>query len=220
MSIRDIDNYDLFKRFFGRSGGNTGRGFFDMDPFSAFEEMKEEMGRMFGQFQDIQTNAPKELVREYQTPDGGKVREVGPIVYGYSMTIGPDGKPKVREFGNVKSPGQMGLTTSTSAGRGAKPSQQITAEREPLVDVNTNDKEVKVVLELPGVKKEDIKISAYGEAVEVTANNAQRKYHKTIELPKEANTDTAKSTYHNGILEITFSKRENAKPKGREIKIE
>ena len=92
--------------------------------------------------------------------------------------------------------------------------------KEPLVDVNTTDKEVKVVLELPGVKKEGIKISAYDEAVEVTANNAQRKYHKTIELPKEANTDTAKSTYHNGILEITFSKRENPKPKGKEIKIE
>jgi hypothetical protein len=30
------------------------------------------------------------------------------IVYGYSMTIGPDGKPKVREFGNVKSPFQGG----------------------------------------------------------------------------------------------------------------
>ena len=220
MSIRDIDDYDLFKRFFGRSGGNTRRGFFDIDPSRAFEEMEEEMGRMFGQFQDIQTNAPKELVREYQTPDGGNVREVGPIVYGYSMTIGPDGKPKVMEFGNVKSPGQIGLTTSTSAGRGAKPSQQIKAEREPLLDINTNDKEVKVVLELPGVNKEDIKINAYGEAVEVTANNAQRKYHKTIELPKEANTDTAKSTYHNGILEIIFSKRENAKPKGKEIKIE
>ena len=220
MSIRDIDDYDLFKRFFGRSGGNMRRGFFDMDPSRAFEEMEEEMRRMFGQFQDIQTNAPKELVREYQTPDGGNVREVGPIVYGYSMTIGPDGKPKVREFGNVKSPGQMGLTTSTSTGRGAKPSQQITAEREPLVDVNTNDKEVKVVLELPGVNKENIKINAYGEAVEVTANNAQRKYHKTIELPKEVSTDTAKSTYHNGILEITFSKRENTKPMGREVKVE
>ena len=60
--------------------------------------------------------------------------------------------------------------------------------KEPLVDVNTTDKEVKVVLELPGVKKEGIKISAYDEAVEVTANNAQRKYHKTIELSKEANT--------------------------------
>ena len=223
MNIRPIDNNnDRFNRFFdfgGMRGSGWGR-LFDMDPFKEFEDMEEQTGRMFGQLKDIQTNAPKELVREYQAADGAKVREVGPLVYGYSMTIGPDGKPKVREFGNVKSPGQMGLTTSTSIGKGAKPSQQITAEREPLVDVNTTDKEVKVVLEMPGVKKEDIKISTYGAAVEVTANTAQRKYHKTIELPKEVNIDTAKSTYHNGILEITFSKRENAKPKGKEIKIE
>ena len=52
---------------------------------------------------------PKELVREYQTPEGEKVREVGPIVYGYSMTIGPDGKPHVREFGNVKSLGSSAI---------------------------------------------------------------------------------------------------------------
>ena len=45
---------------------------------------------------------PEELVREYQAPDGTKVREVGPIVYGYSMTIGPDGKPHISQFGNVK----------------------------------------------------------------------------------------------------------------------
>ena len=64
--------------------------------------MHREMNRMFNVFNDISTNAPKELVREYETLDGDKVREVGPIVYGYSMTIGPDGKPHVKEFGNVK----------------------------------------------------------------------------------------------------------------------
>jgi HSP20 family protein len=225
MSIRHKDNNnddDWFNRFFDFGGmRRSGWGrLFDMDPFREFEDMEKEMGRAFGQLSDIQTNAPKELIREYQRPDGTKVREVGPMVYGYSMTIGPDGKPKVREFGNVKPNGQMGLTTRTSTGGGTKPAQQITAEREPLVDVNTTDKEVKVVLEIPGVKKEDIKINAYDEAVEVTANNTQRKYHKTIELPQEANTDTAKSTYHNGILEITFSKKENPKPKGKEIRIE
>jgi HSP20 family molecular chaperone IbpA len=57
-----------------------------------------------------------------------------------------------------------------------------------------------VVLEILGVKKEDIMISAYGEAVEVTADNAQRKYPKTIEPPQKVNTDTAKSTYLNSIL--------------------
>jgi HSP20 family protein len=198
---------------------DSDRGLFGMDPFKEFDDMQREMDNMYGQLQDIQTNAPKELIREYQTPDGTTIREVGPLVYGYSMTLGPDGKPQVREFGNVKSSGQLGITGTRGTATKSSP-QQVTAEREPLVDVNTTDKEVKVVLEIPGVKKEDIKLSAYDEAVEVTANNPQRKYHKVIDLPKEANPKTAKSTYQNGILEITFSKKENAKPKGKEIKIE
>jgi HSP20 family protein len=234
MSIRDIDNYDLFKRFFGNSGSNR-RGFFGIDPFRAFEDMQQEMERMFSQINNIQTNAPKELVREYQTPDGGTVREVGPIVYGYSMTIGPDGKPKVREFGNVNSIGQaMGKATAgieggVSSGSGGRTNNgnsknvdnsQITVEREPLVDVNVTDKEVKVVMEMPGIKKDEIRINAYDGEVEVFANNPQRKYHKTIELPLDSDIESVKSTYNNGILEITFNKKKNMKPKGREIKIE
>ena len=222
MSIRDIDNYDWFKRFFGSRGfgsrDDMKGSFFDLDPFRAFEEMQEEMGRMYNQFKEMHTNAPAELVREYQTPDGGKVREVGPIVYGYTMTVGPDGKPKVREFGNVKS--VSGVTGRTRPGETTGNKQQITSEREPLVDVNTTDDKVKVVLEMPGVKKEDIKINAFDGSVEVIANNTQRKYHKTVELPQGADIGTVKSTYNNGILEITFNKKENTKPKGKEIKIE
>jgi len=159
-------------------------------------------------------NAPKELVREYQTSESGKVREVGPIVYGYSMTIGPDGKPHVKEFGNVKAGRNI-----TGQYLGAKP--QISAEREPLSDITTTEKEVKVVLEMPGIMKEDIKINAYDEKVEIkTAENAQRKYHKIIDLPKQADLETARSTYNNGILEVTFDKKKETKPKGKEIKIE
>jgi len=229
MSIKPIDNNDnyWYNKFFDFGSGmrkmrsmlDWDRGLFDMDPFREFDNMEREMDSIFGRLEDIQTNAPQELVREYQTSDGAKVREVGPLVYGYSMTIGPDGKPKVREFGNVKSPNQLGVT-GTIGNATKSSSQQISAEREPLVDVNTTNKEVKVVLEIPGVKKEDIKINAFDEAVEVIANNPQRKYHKTIDLPKEANPETAKSIYQNGILEITFSKKENTKPKGKEIKID
>ncbi len=132
------------------------------------------------------------------------------------MTIGPDGKPHVRKFGNVKSSGGRMVGDS----RGINP--QIYAEREPLADVNSTDNEVKVVLEMPGIKKEDIKINAFDESIEVIAdnNNSQRKYHKTIELPQEANIETARSTYNNGILEVTFDKSKKMKPKGKEIKIE
>ncbi len=62
-------------------------------------------------------------------------------------------------------------------------------------------------MEILGVKKEDIKINAYDEAVEVTANSPQRKYHKTVELPPESDIETARSRYNNGILEITFDKK-------------
>ena len=150
MSMGNIQPYDWFNRFFGNlSNRRTGMpGLFDSrDIFKEFEDMYKEIDRMFDTFNNISSNAPKELVREYQTPEGEKVREVGPIVYGYSMTIGSDGKSHVREFGNVKSPGgRIGKDS-----RGLNP--QISAEREPLADVNTTDKEVKVVIEMPGIKK-------------------------------------------------------------------
>ena len=108
--------------FLSSTGGIAGR-LNDMP--RQFDEMRREMERMFEeQFRDIETKVPKELLREYQTAEGGKVREVGPLVYGYSMTIGPDGKPKVREFGNVRSPFRLGST-----GTMAEP--LIRSEREP-----------------------------------------------------------------------------------------
>ena len=207
----DILPIDLFNRFFGF--GRRG-GLFDM--FRGFDDMHREMDRMFNIFtNDLSSNAPKDLVREYQTPDGAKVREVGPIVYGYSMTIGPDGKPHVKEFGNVKA----GKNIAGQYLGIQKP--QITAEREPLSDVTSTDREVKVVLEMPGIKKEDIKINAYEQKVEVkTADTSERKYNKVLNLPKEADIETARSTYNNGILEVTFDKKKETKPKGKEIKIE
>ena|SRR5690606_24818306 len=134
------------------------------------------------------------------------------------MTIGPDGKPHVREFGNVKSP--LNNEVQILGPQAGHPSQ-ISAEREPLVDVNTTDKEVKVILEMPGIKKTDIKIKAYDSKVEVTtAKDAQRKYHKIVDLPEQADLETAKSVYNNGILEITFDKKKDDKPAGKEIKVD
>ena len=119
------------------------------------------MERIFKQFLDIQSSAPKELIREYQAPDGTNVREVGPIVYGYSMTIGPDDKPHISQFGNVKNwTGGSNKQELNLTGKGSGPA--LTAEREPLTDVNTTEKEIKVITEMPGIKKEDIKINEAG----------------------------------------------------------
>ena len=219
----DLDPYNFLRNLLGGGGtrgrregkvfGSGGWNFDDM--FREFDEMRKEAERAFSeQFKNIENKVPKDLIKEYDTPEGGKVREVGPIVYGYSMTIGPDGKPKIREFGNIKS--------SPFAGSGGFFRQQpsISSEREPLVDMSSTDKEVKIVAEMPGIKKENIKINAYEDSVEIISNDPQRKYHKVIDLPPEADIETVKSTYNNGILEIIFNKKKQTKPKGREIKVE
>ena len=209
MSFWDIEPADWFSRGGRRLfGGRRG------DIFGQFDEMRREMERMFEeQFKDIQTRAPKELIREYETPEGGKVKEMGPFVYGYTMTVGPDGKPRVREFGNVRSP-------LAGFGLGASNRPLISSEREPLADITTTDKEVKAILEMPGVNKENIKISVHDNSVEVKSDDPQRKYHEIIDLPPETDTETAKSTYKNGVLEIIFTKKNESKPKGKDIKVE
>jgi HSP20 family protein len=210
MSNKDLNPYDWYKRLF--SGRSPFGSWNFNDLFREFDEMRNQMERTFSEpFKNIENRVPKELVKEYETPEGGKVREVGPIVYGYSMTIGPDGKPNIREFGNVKSP---------FAGRGLFEQPSISSEREPLVDISSTDREVKVIVEMPGIKKENIKINAYENSVEIISDDPQRKYHKVIDLPPEADIETVKSLYNNGILEIVFNKKKQTKSKGKEIKVE
>jgi HSP20 family protein len=208
MSIRDRDIDEWFRRWSPWGAGRRGTAGGE-NVFREFEEMRRDMERMFEEtLRDID-RVPKELIREYDTPTGGRVREVGPLVYGYSMTIGPDGKPKVKQFGNVRSP----------LGGGGMMPPALTAEREPLADVITTDKDIKVTLEMPGISKQDIKINVYEDSVEVsTTETAPKKYRRIIELPSESDIESARSTYTNGILEITFKKK--GKPKGREIKID
>jgi HSP20 family protein len=44
--------------------------------------------------------------------------------------------------------------------------------------------------------------------------------HKAIEVPEDIDVESARSNYNNGILEITFKKKEQQKPKGRQINVE
>ena len=78
MSFWNVDPEEWFRRFFGSSSSRPGlsplgRGGWFSDMSRQFDEMRREMERMFEeQFKDIESKAPKELVREYQTPQGVK----------------------------------------------------------------------------------------------------------------------------------------------------
>jgi HSP20 family protein len=174
--------------------------------YADVDEMMKEMERSFMDFKDIE-EVPKELVRERRAKDGRVTREIGPIVYGYSMTVGPDGKPVIREFGNVK------------PGPHRKWQEAITDAREPLVEVVDGDREMRVIAELPGVKKDDISLTVEGKNLEISADTPTRKYRKELELPSSVELEGSRSTFNNGILEVTLPKRKG-KSSGVRIKVD
>jgi len=167
--------------------------FGDLDRYN--KEMEKEMAETIRQMDE---QMPEEMRKEIKQPDGSIKREYGPFVYGYSVKIGPDGKPVIREFGNMKS--GLGEEEQTLS---------IHERREPLVDVIEDDKSIKVIAELPGVEKGEIKINATVRGLTINVENAERKYFKELEFPVDIDRATAKSSYRNGVLEITFQKKQD-----------
>ena len=164
-----------------------------------FKEMEDSIRK---EFEEISKNAPKSLIREGVLPDGTKIRQWGPFIYGYNVTIGPDGKVQVREFGNIKPKERLGRP-------------EIREEREPLIDIMETDGEIKVVAELPGVEKKDIKLYGTEDTLTISVDTPERKYYKKVELPSRVDTKKTKATYKNGVLEITLKKKRE--PEGEPI---
>ena len=129
----------------------------------------------------------------------------GPFYYGYTMTVGPNGKPVVKEYGNVKS----GLLPSSDT-------------REPIVDVIVDEKEklVKLVAEMPGVEKTDVKILVQDKSVDISAEHGEKKYHVKVPIKHKVDENSAKASYKNGILELVFKLIEDEKPKGKKVEVE
>lgn len=173
---------DWFKRFGRRSP-------FFGDIERIMEEMEKEMAEAFREIEN-------KMSREIRLPDGSTRREYGPYVYGYSVKIGPDGKPIIREFGNMK----------PSLGQGTPPIS-LSDKREPLVDTIEDKNSVKVLAELPGVEKKDIKLNATSNKLTINVDNPERNYYKELEFPFEIDVSTAKSSYKNGVLEVCINKK-------------
>lgn len=76
-------------------------------------------------------------------------------------------------------------------------------EREPLVDLFDEEKSLKVVAELPGIEKKDIKLELKKNKLIISTK--EKKYYKELELPSKARL-TKKWTCKNGVLEISLKK--------------
>jgi HSP20 family protein len=135
----------------------------------------------------------EEMMKMFTNAQPGK-----PIVHGYKIEFGPDGKPQIEDFGNRSIRSPEGVPT-------------ISDEIEPRTDIIEGENDVAITVEIPGVEKEDINLVATEDTLEIKVDSPKRKYLKRIDLPCNVKTKSTKATYKNGILDIVLDKKEKKK---------
>ena len=172
---------------------------FDFIDEDEFEKIFDEVQKMF------ESTNFKEMIEEMFR---GGFTPNKKFVHGFSLNIGPDGKPKIQEFGNRPHKTPTGHPT-------------ISEEREPLTDIIEGDNDVAVTVEMPGVEKSDIDLNVTKDAIDISVDTTKRKYHKKLDLPCDVLPKTTKATYKNGILDVVIKRKEKKKPgTGYKVNIE
>ena len=152
--------------------------------------------------------------------------EGGPITFGYSMRIGPDTKyqPEVRQWGNLGDYREKRGLPQIDMFPRLKENPQIssksfTADR--FVDILDEDDSLKILVEVPGFTKENLKIeideSGLGLSLQGKADS--REINQVIQLPSKIEPKLTKSTIRNGVLEIR-SKKQKTTEKRHQLNIE
>jgi HSP20 family protein len=173
------------------------------DPWGFNTRIFEEMDREFANAEDM-------LNRMFRTVRGSgpETSQTFPYYYGYQITVGPDGKPHIREFGNAR-PSSRGLMEQSTV-------------REPLVDTNLDEKDntLTITAEMPGITKQDVKVALSEGLVTIHAERENKKYHTEIPIDSELDSESAKATYTNGILELKMKLKNPPVTKAKEIRVE
>jgi HSP20 family protein len=173
------------------------------DPWGFSNRIFEEMDKEFSDAEDM-LNRMFRTVRQSSASES----QTFPYYYGYQITVGPDGKPHIREFGNAR-PSAKGLIEQSTI-------------REPLVDTSLDEKDntLTITAEMPGITKQDVKVAVDDGLVTISAEKGEKKYHTGLPIDTELDSDTAKATYTNGILELKIKLKKPPKAKAKEIKVE
>jgi len=107
----------------------------------------------------------------------------------------------------------------------------------PRVDVAEDDKQVTFHAELPGMGKEDVKVTINDDNVLIISGEKKREekteqknymrversygsFTRSFLLPENLATENVDAKFENGVLNIAIPKKEPAKPKQQEITIQ
>ncbi len=153
-----------------------------------FEEIQKMMEEMFSDPNVLDNLFDEDGLPKFKSPSGDDF--FSPIIMGWSVNIGPDGKPVFSKFGHTRDEPEK--------------EQPISESREPLVDIINRDDEIVLVVETPGVEKKDINLKTTEKEITIKAG---KKFKKTLSLPEPVIPNESKASYNNGLLEVRLTKK-------------
>ena len=166
--------------------------------FESEEDLEDLLNEFEKLFDEFEIEIPEELTHykeEYED-------DTKQYIKGYSIIIGPNKKPVIKKFENIDLKNIK------------KP---LMKEKELITDIIDRNDKINIILEIPKVEKENIKVKCYEKSVEIKAYRKIKKdeeksssniiYDKTIKLSKKILPKTLVSKYNNGILELSLTKK-------------
>ena len=81
-------------------------------------------------------------------------------------------------------------------------------EPKPLIDIFQEKSWITIVAEIAGFNKETLKIDVKDQKLTLSAKAKDRRYYKSLNLPKVVIPNVMHTTYKNGVLEIKLKKAE------------
>ena len=147
-----------------------------VDKLAELAEAGEKLSSKSGEFQDA----------------SGKLRGVYGINVKTALGDGGQQEIKIEPFGNVR----------------RQTAQEPSGEdiREPLVDIHEEEDHLLVLVELPGVDKEDVTLTLDGDRLTLAAKRGKVNYSKEVQLPRKFSDEQMHWECKNGILQVQLKR--------------
>jgi HSP20 family protein len=165
------------------------------------EDKRKDLRNMLDEIDRYFEGFEKEIEEAVKNSIFGTGHSARPFIAGFSFNVDPQGKPSVQIFGN--SPvREDGFRSPIN---------------EQLVDEKSGS--LRVILEMPGVEKEDIKVEATEESAVITAERGDHRYRAELSLKAPVRPESGVAEYKNGMLEISFSLKDKANKGFRRVNV-
>lgn len=153
-----------------------------------FEEIQKMLENLVKDPEFFEQLTKNQDFSKFQTPSDNDF--FPPVIMGWSVQIGPDGKPVIKKVDQTSE----------------KPDKEKPFEerREPVIDILNQENEIVLIVETPGIDKNDIKLNTTEKEITIEAG---KKFKKKLALPEKVVPNQAQAKYNNGLLEVRLPKK-------------